>query len=169
MSKTDKTVYEIGFNLIPTIGTDDVATEVLAIKEKITSLGGEIIADEHPNLIKLAYEMTKEIDNKNVRFNSAYFGWIKFWLSPEDAAEIKKMADASKSMLRYIIIKTVEESTLYSAKIFKNTKKVIPGVPEIPFEVAEEASEPEESTEDLPMIEEEVDKKLDEILTDENL
>lgn len=166
MSKTDKTVYEIGFNLISTIGTDEVAKEVSSIKDKIISLGGEIISDEHPVLIKLAYEMIKEIDNKNVRFNSAYFGWIKFDLSPEDVAEIKKMADFSLVMLRYIIIKTVRENTLYSSKILKTTKKIVPGLPELSATDDVDTNE-EEATEDLPMIEEEVDKKLDELLTDE--
>jgi ribosomal protein S6 len=40
MSKSDKTIYEIGYNLIPTISEEEVAKEVGKIKEKITSLEG---------------------------------------------------------------------------------------------------------------------------------
>lgn len=159
MSKTDKTVYEIGFNLIPIISPEDAIAEALAIKEKITSLGGEIISEENPSLIKLAYEMTKEIDNKNVKFDSAYFGWVKFELSPEDVAEINKLADSNSKMLRFIIIKTVRENTLYASKFTKQVKK----------DQGEDEGKivPVIQTETLPMNEAEVDKKIDELVTED--
>lgn len=154
MSKSDKTIYEIGYNLIPTISEEEVAKEVGKIKEKITSLGGAVISDEYPNQIKLAYEMTKEIENKNVRFSSAYFGWIKFELEPEAVAEVKKMADSDLNVLRFIIIKTVRENTMYTPKLAKPARRpssddMVPGV------------------EALPIDEEAVDKKIDELIEEE--
>ncbi|MEZ4211178.1 MAG: 30S ribosomal protein S6 [Candidatus Paceibacterota bacterium] len=155
MSKTDKTIYEIGYNLIPTISEEEVAKQVGAIKEKITSLGGIIISDEYPNLIKLAYEMTKEIENKNVRFTSAYFGWVKFELDPSMIAEINKMADNTLSVLRYIVIKTVRENTISTPKLVKGNRR----------SSSEESSSSESS--EAPMDEEAVDKKIDELIEED--
>ncbi len=153
MSKSDKTIYEIGYNLIPTISEEGVAKEVGKIKEKITSLGGAVISDEYPNQIKLAYEMTKEIENKNVRFTSAYFGWIKFELEPEAVAEVKKMADSDLNVLRFIIIKTVRENTMYTPKLAKPVRRP--------------SSEDMADVEALPIDEEAVDKKIDELIDEE--
>lgn len=156
MSKSDKTIYEIGYNLIPTISEEEVAKEVGKIKEHITNLGGLVISDEYPNQIKLAYEMTKEIDNKNVRFNSAYFGWIKFEMNPESVAEIKKMADGGANFLRHIIIKTVRENTIYTPKITKPTRRPSSDDMASSDSVA------------LPIDEEAVDKKIDELVEEES-
>ncbi len=153
MSKTDKTVYEIGYHLIPTTSPEDVAKEVGKIKEKITSLGGEIVSEEYPNLINLSYEMIKEIDNKNIKFNSAYFGWIKFDLEPVSIAEINKLAESSLAVLRFIIIKTVRENTIFS-KIAKPAKR----------SVETEEVRVEQNSE---MNEAEVDKKIDELVAEE--
>jgi len=155
MSKSDKTIYEIGYNLIPIISEEEVAKEVGKIKEKINSLGGAVISDEYPNQIKLAYEMTKEIDNKNVRFNSAYFGWIKFELEPEAVAEVKKMVDSDLNVLRFIIIKTVRENTIYTPKITKPARR--PSSEDLVSS----------GVESLPIDEEAVDKKIDELIDEE--
>jgi ribosomal protein S6 len=151
MSKGDKTIYEIGLNLISTISEEAVAQKFGAIKEKITSLEGEIISEEYPKMIKLAYEMIKEIDNKNVRFNSAYFGWVKFEMDAASVAEIDKMAKNDSSVLRYIIIKTVRENTIHSPKLPRAIKSV-------------EAVEEEVV---LPIDEEQVDQKIDELIEEE--
>ncbi|MEZ4102963.1 MAG: 30S ribosomal protein S6 [Candidatus Paceibacterota bacterium] len=155
MSKSEKTIYEIGYNLIPTISEEEVAKEVGKIKEQINSLGGLVISDEYPNQIKLAYEMTKEIDNKNVRFNSAYFGWIKFEMSPESVSEVKKMADNGDNFLRYIIIKTVRENTIYTPRIAKPSRRVS----------SDDLAGAQEDS--LPMDKEAVDKKIDELIDEE--
>lgn len=156
MSKSDKTIYEIGYNLIPTISEEEVAKEVTKIKEKIVSLEGEIISDEYPNQIKLAYEMTKEINNKNVRFNSAYFGWIKFEIDPSQIEEVKKMADGDLNVLRHIIIKTVRENTIYTPKITKPARRP-----------SSDDLAPADTAEAMPMDEEAVDAKIDELLDEE--
>ncbi len=160
MAKKETTIYEIGYNLIPTASSEEVAKEVGAMKEKITSLGGELISDEYPNQIKLSYEMIKEIDNKNVKFNSAFFGWIKFEMDSEKVNEIDKMAKLSDNMLRYIIIKTVRENTLHTPKFTKPGRKTS-------SDDSVEVSKPEVSSEAEPMNVKEVDKKIDELLEEE--
>ena len=166
MAKKEKMIYEIGYNLIPTMSPEDVAKEVGMIKEKITSLGGEIISDEYPNLIKLAYEMLKEIDNKNVKFTSAFFGWVKFEIEPEHVAAINKMAESSENVLRFIIIKTVRENTMYTPKVSKNGKRYMSdGVSSFDSSDSDSDSTEEESAE--PMDEEEVDAKIDELLEED--
>jgi len=157
MSKKEKTIYEIGYNLLPTISEEEVAKEVGKIKEKITSLGGEVISDEYPKQIKLAYEMSKEIDNKNVWFTSAYFGWVKFEIDTAVVSDVKKMADTNLNFLRFILIKTVRENTLYTPKVSKPTRRVY----------SEDVAPTESTAESLPINEAEVDKKIEELIEDD--
>lgn len=151
MAKKDKTVYELGYHLLSIMSEEDVAKFVGSMKDKITSLGGEIISDQYPSLMKLAYQMIKEIDNKKVKFDSAYFGWVKFEIEADKIAEIDKMADTSLNVLRHLIIKTVRENTLYTPKVMKNSRKTTTS----------------SSEENVEINEEEVDKKIDELIEDE--
>lgn len=156
MSKSEKTIYEVGYHLLSTTPEDVVAKEVGNLKDKISSLGGGIISEEYPSQMNLSYEMTKEIDNKRVGFTSAYFGWIKFEMNPEEVADIKKMLDGNSNILRFIIVKTVRENTIYSPKIMKSTKRQSDD---------NTLSGPVE--ENTPINEEEVDKKIDEMVEED--
>ena len=52
-------------------------------KELVSSFGGEIISDEMPKMTGLAYSISKVISNVRSKFNTAYFGWIKFTICGE--------------------------------------------------------------------------------------
>ncbi|MFM7088593.1 MAG: 30S ribosomal protein S6 [Candidatus Paceibacterota bacterium] len=105
-------VYELGYLLIPTLGEEDAPAVYGNIKETISKLGGEFIMDEMPKMIPLAYTMDKVIQNIRHKFDSAYFGWVKFDMSPEGAAELKKKLDLDTNVLRFLITKTVRENTI---------------------------------------------------------
>jgi ribosomal protein S6 len=107
-------IYELGYHLLPTVGDDNVANEVLAIKEILSEIKAEVVSDEYPVLITLEYDMVKRIDTKNTKFNQAYFGWIKFETTPDMIDVLKKKLEIKKSLLRYLIITTVRENTLIS-------------------------------------------------------
>ncbi len=55
-------------------------------------------------------------------YDTAYFGWIKFEAAPEAALEIKKAMDANEKVLRYLLIKTARENTLYGDKVLPQEK-----------------------------------------------
>ncbi len=109
-------IYELGYLIIPTVGEDTLAGEVSKLKETLSGVEAKVIGDEYPALIALQYEMTKRIDTKNVRFEQAYFGWIKFEAEGSSIEKTKKALDLNKSLLRYLIVSTVRENTLSSKK-----------------------------------------------------
>src|SRR3989344_2306978 len=95
----DARVYELGYLLAPSISQDDIPVHYGNMKELVLSLGGEIIADEIPKPIPLAYSMSKVISNTRNKFNTAYFGWIKFEVSAEKALELKRRLDLDPNIV----------------------------------------------------------------------
>lgn len=106
------TVYEVGYLFVPTIAEENVGGEVTKLKDMLSENGAQFISDEYPKLIELAYEMSRNISNKKVKFTTGYFGWIKFEMSAEDVLKAKDMLDKDESIIRFLLIKTVRESTM---------------------------------------------------------
>jgi ribosomal protein S6 len=81
---------------------------------------------------ELAYEMIRVQNNINVRFNEAYFGWIKFEISADKIKDLDKSMKLDEEVVRYLIVTTVRENTVYTkrAPVIKAEKLA---------EVAEEA------------------------------
>ena len=117
MEEANSKVYELGYLLTPAIAQDDVPINYGNLKELISSLKGEIIFDEMPKMIPLAYSMQKVTANVLNKFNKAYFGWIKFIMKGEQVLELKKHLDLDPDLIRFLIIKTVKENTI-AAKRF---------------------------------------------------
>ena len=109
-------IYEIGYLLSPAVRDEDLETRVNEIKETLTKLGATFIADGAPEFIDLAYEMSRVIDNKRVRFNQGYFGWVKFQIEPKALVEVKEVLDRDITIIRYLLISTVAENTVISKK-----------------------------------------------------
>lgn len=109
-------VYEVGYLLVPTLGEEEVPAVYTSLKDLIVSLKGEIISDEMPRMIPLAYEMLKVIQNTRNRFNTAYFGWVKFEMDTESILELKKKLDLDSNIIRFLLTKTVKENTLAPKK-----------------------------------------------------
>lgn len=107
----EKTVYEIGMLLMPTLGDEAAVESFSSLKKFILSLDGQEVAEGAPERIDLAYTMTKVIENKNIRFNEAYFCWYKFFLAAEDIAKVKEHLTKHAHIIRHLIFKTVEENT----------------------------------------------------------
>ena len=80
---TDGKVYELGYLLVSTISEESIPVAYGNLKDLVINLGGEIISDEIPKMISLAYTMLKVTQNVRNKFNSAYFGWVKFEMNPE--------------------------------------------------------------------------------------
>src|SRR3990167_7669254 len=98
-------VYELGYLLVPSIKEEDVPVSYGNLKELILSLGGELVSDEMPKMITLAYSMQRVTSNIRSRFSTAYFGWTKFVMEPENV----------------LILKTVRENTI-AAKRFPRSE-----------------------------------------------
>ncbi len=151
-------IYEIGYHLISSIAEEQVPAEVEKINAVLAKEKATIITEEMPKLRPLAYSIKKGFGGVYQTYDKAYFGFVKFELP--DESEIAKIDSAFKSnasVLRYIVIKTVRENTMYSPKIKiftdKETKiKTVGG---------------KEASTEAPATIEEIDKSIDTLLNDE--
>ncbi len=103
-------VYEVGYLLLPSVPEEHIPESVLRVKDAITKGNGAILSEEAPLMRPLAYEMVKSVGTKNERFDTAYFGWVKFETTPSGAVEVKKVLDSMETVLRFILIKTTRET-----------------------------------------------------------
>ena len=109
-------VYELGFLLSPAVREEDLDSNVDQIKSIITDLSGTIMTDARPEFIDLAYEMSRIINNKRVRFNQGYFGWIKFSITPDQIKAINEVLEKNILIIRSLMTATVAENTVISKK-----------------------------------------------------
>ena len=160
-------IYEIGYLLSPAIREEDLEARVSEFKESLTSLDASIISEGNPEFIDIAYEMSKVIENKRVRFNQAYFGWVKIEMDPAKMTELKEVLDKNLLLIRYLLISTVRENTVLSkrplGKILKGERS------ELTDESSDGITEEKETGEvpasdDVINDSEEVVENLDEVL-----
>jgi len=110
-------VYELGYHIVSTVAEENLPKEVETLKAIILKDGGSLVSEGEPKLINLAYSMTKSVADIKKTFNTAYFGWLKFETKSELMPMIKKAVDQNPHVLRYLLIKTVRENTLYVPKL----------------------------------------------------
>ena len=112
----DSRVYEISFIFDNKLEEVTALEKGNAIKQSIATLGGSFISEETPYLRELAYEIIRVQNNINVRFNVGYFGWIKFELDGEKVKEFEKALKLDEQIVRYLVVSTVRENTVYTKK-----------------------------------------------------
>ena len=149
-------VYEVGYHVVSSIPEEEVGARVAQIHDMIEKSGGTIITEEFPKITELAYEMVKVVDNQRKKYTSAYFGWVKFEAEGAAVLEIKKALDAHNDIIRFLMIKTVRESTLISKKVAMQAGRKEEDI------AAERAERKEkEDKEKVVMSEEDLDKTID--------
>lgn len=109
-------IYEIGFLLSPAVRDEDLAARVSEFKESLTQLGASFISEGNPEFIDLAYEMSKIIENKRVRFTQGYFGWVKIEFNPAQMVALKEFLDTNILIIRYLLIIAPRENTIISKR-----------------------------------------------------
>ena len=104
--------YELAFHLLPTAAEEEVQKVFEELKALITKAGGDISDEEVPKNYELAYTIEKILDGRRHEFASSYFGWVRFRLDAEHAADVKEAADARQDVLRYIIVRLTKEEEM---------------------------------------------------------
>jgi hypothetical protein len=105
-------------------------------------------------MLSLAYPMYKVVSNKKTKFESAYFGWVKFDGDPKGVSKIKKALEAKENVLRFIIIKTVRENTLARKPAAFTSKPIKPAV--------KEEIKPEDAPQEINEVE--LDKTIEDLV-----
>jgi|GEM_PF-376559 len=109
ITEDGKELYEIGLHIVSSLAPEQVQDEFISLKSNLAK-HAEVTAEQAPELMQLAYTITKNIDRKNQRFDTAYFGWIKCVATSQAIIDIKEMVDGNTAVLRSIIVKTVEDA-----------------------------------------------------------
>jgi len=125
MSEENKTneqnLYEVGFHIV---SEDKAADELANIKAILSDNNVAVVKEGEPKIMDLAYTMIKKVNGVNQRFDKACFGWIKFTSGDtSNIEEIKKEIERNENILRYIIIKTVDDDEHSTVKILKDEEK----------------------------------------------
>jgi ribosomal protein S6 len=154
-------VYELGYHIVSTVAEENLPKEVETLKAIVLKDGGSLVSEGEPKLINLAYSMTKSVADTKKKFNTAYFGWLKFETKSELMPMIKKAVDANPNVLRYLLIKTVRENTLYVPKL--NVRAV--GKEEVPAK-AKKSIKTEEAKISSKKDLEDIDKSIDELIVE---
>ncbi|MEK7185254.1 MAG: 30S ribosomal protein S6 [Patescibacteria group bacterium] len=116
-------VYEVGFVLMPSMSEEKVAEKASFIRGIIEKAGGEVITEDFPKLMPLAYPMDKMIDSAKQVFKEAYFGWVKFEMPAVAIAGVEKEVSVIQEVLRFLIVKTLRENILFPDKVGKTGEK----------------------------------------------
>lgn len=153
-------IYEVGFHILPTVSEEELQNAVSKLRDAITRGDGVIFAEDFPKMRDLAYDIKKRVETKILRFNKAYFGWMKFESLPSFIAKIKEELQNDKNVLRFIIVNTVRENTMHTPKAPMVSRNG--GAEEV--KIANQV-DPEEKAE---VSEEEIDKSIDELLVDDD-
>ena len=157
-TEANNRVYELGYLLVPNIPEENVPVIFGNLKELVSSLGGNHISDEMPKMIPLAYSMVKVVANVRSKFNTAYFGWIKFTMDSDKVLELKKKLDFDPNFIRFLILKTVKENTIAAKRFvrgdFAHRKP--------------KAKAGEEGEAAAPINKEEIDKEIDALVAEPN-
>lgn len=153
--ETKSRIYEVGYLLSPNISEEEMPVIYGNLKDLIINLGGETISDEMPKMIPLAYTMSKVVQNVRSKFDTAFFGWVKFEMSREKVLELKKKLDLESNFIRFLILKTIRENTIAAKRfVFKDSKKKM-------YTVKKE----DENESSLPIDKEEIDKEIDAMIS----
>jgi ribosomal protein S6 len=109
-------IYEIGYLLSPAVRDEDLSARVSDLKDSLINLGAEVIAEGAPEFIDLAYQMSRVIENKRIRFDQGYFGWVKISLNPAQMTALKELLEKNTLLIRYLLISATRENTIIGKK-----------------------------------------------------
>ncbi len=88
--------------LVPEADKADKITEII-VKE-VEAVGGTMVSQTTPHLRKLAYKIGKTINHKKTLVADAYFGAVKFSVTPDKIDAIKKQVEKNDSIIRILVI-----------------------------------------------------------------
>lgn len=125
----DQSVYEIGY-LIASIPDENIPAEAESLKKIIEGAGASVIAEDVPHRQQLAYTIRRKmVSGGYEKYDSAYFGWIKFEIGSDKVEAIKKAIELRPSVVRVLLISTVRENTYLGKRAPAMTANIAALVP----------------------------------------
>lgn len=109
-------VYELGFHLDPELPSEEVKKAYQAVQELISSKGA-LIAEGEPQMVQLAYTISRQETSGRRDFNSAYFCWIAYETTSAKHAEVLTSVNANKHMVRFIDLVTTKDAARHAVEL----------------------------------------------------
>jgi len=119
----ERNTYEFAFHVLPTVAEGEVAGVFENIKAHITKVG-EIIGEETPERVDLAYPIVKHMEGKNRKFTSSYFGWVRFKLEADKVSGLTEELEIVPEVLRHLLIKLTALEEAHPFRFHENRKSV---------------------------------------------
>lgn len=155
----EKKIYEIGYLLVPYLPVEEVAKTVEnSIKAKIAASGGEVSSEMEPVMTRLAYVITKVINNKHTKFSDGYFGALRFKALPSFALTLETELAKDGLVIRSLLTSLPKGSE----NIVTPRRASAPRREEKPFEIERIVPDKEEEKSTLTV--EELDKEIDKLV-----
>ena len=148
-------IYELGFHVVPTVQDDGVAGVVEAIRLALGT--AEIINEQFPQKMTLAYQVERSDAGKREKYNEAYFGCIKFSLPRETIPVLEIKLRSMKNVLRFLLIETTRED------ISATPKRAVFVSDRLDGETIKKPIVEEEKV--VPVSEEELDKSIEALVS----
>lgn len=144
-------LYEIGLLLKPELSEADAAAELGVVRSYIEKQGGLLERTRDPKTRTLSYPIKK--------ITRAYFAALQFLASPATIASIRQDLKTNQNILRHLLLSWKREPVRPVAlhKVIAPVSSMQSGEKKIEGEPAEKVNE------------QELDKKLDEILGSEHI
>jgi len=161
MSKTN--VYELGYLLDLKLGEDATEKEASRVEETIIKNGGVIVERTLPKKRRLSYR---------IKHNGyAFFGVVIYSIvDSESAKKIERELKLDKNIIRYILLQYIENKSPAAAVQKATAKMKFDAIEKTPMKqqepVEEVAKSPAPTAPASQMDLDELDQKLEEILSD---
>ncbi len=110
--KETRPIYEVGFHVVPTLDEAGVAAVVEALKNEVSKNDSEMISEQAPARMRLAYTLDIATTGKHEKYDEAYFGMLKFGTERENIAGLEAWLRGNKQILRYLLVETVRENIM---------------------------------------------------------
>jgi ribosomal protein S6 len=105
--KDTRLIYEIGFHVVPTVEEAKVADVVEEIRAALAAAKAEVLSEQFPAKMQLAYTIERAASGKREKYNEAYFGFIKFAVEErEGIPAIEGTLRSSKNILRSLLVES---------------------------------------------------------------
>ena len=109
-------VYELGFHLDPELPSEEVKKAYQGIRKFIEEVG-TVVAEGEPEKIQLAYTISRQETTGRRDFDSAYFAWIAYEVTPLKHAEVLTSAEEDKRIVRFIDVLTTKDAARHAVEM----------------------------------------------------
>ena len=116
----EKTVYEAGFHIVPTVAESKVGEVVERVRAAVEKLGGSIIGEGFPQKVQFAFIIERAVAGKREKYSEGYFGWMKFEAPAAAAKQLEAVLLADRDVLRSIIVRASLEEVAAPKEIFSS-------------------------------------------------